>query len=95
MLIVDSRVDVEQEFDKGHIKGAIPVTLNQVISGQWIPPNEKDKEIIFYCSWPDEKTSARVALELIDKGYTDVKALKGGFNAWKDASYPLETGTPK
>ena len=50
ILIVDSRVDVEEQFDKGHIPGAIPVTLSQVTSGEWIPPADKDKEIIFYCS---------------------------------------------
>jgi rhodanese-related sulfurtransferase len=48
ILIVDSRVDVEQEFDKGHIRGAIPVPLSQITSGQWIPPVGKNKEIIFY-----------------------------------------------
>ena len=48
ILIVDSRVDVETQFDAGHIKGAIPVPLSEITSGQWVPP--ADKEIIFYCS---------------------------------------------
>jgi len=25
-------------------------------------------------------------------GYTNVKALKGGYDAWKEAGYPIETG---
>ena len=50
ILIVDSRVDVEEQFDKGHIPGAIPVTLAQVTSGEWVLPADKDKEVIFYCS---------------------------------------------
>jgi len=27
------------------------------------------------------------------KGFENVFALKGGFNGWKDAGYPLETGS--
>ena len=50
ILIVDSRADVEQEFNNGHIKGAIPVPLSQITSGQWQPPADKNKEIIFYCT---------------------------------------------
>ena len=37
-----------------------------------------------------EATSARVALKLIEKGYTRVFALKGGWNDWQDAGYPTE-----
>ncbi len=48
ILIVDTRVDVETQFDAGHIKGAVPVPLSKITAGQWIPP--ADKEIIFYCS---------------------------------------------
>lgn len=48
ILIVDTRADVETEFASGHIKGAIPVPLTDIIAGQWTPP--ADKEIIFYCT---------------------------------------------
>jgi rhodanese-related sulfurtransferase len=47
-LIVDSRLDVEEQFDAGHINGAIPVPLSKIMEGQWLPP--ADQEIIFYCS---------------------------------------------
>ena len=48
ILIVDTRADVETQFDAGHIKGAVPVPLSKITEGRWIPP--ADKEIIFYCS---------------------------------------------
>ena len=48
IIIVDARVDVETQFDAGHIKGAIPVPLSEITSGQWLPP--ADKEIILYCT---------------------------------------------
>ncbi|OGN93370.1 MAG: hypothetical protein A2Z75_08850 [Chloroflexi bacterium RBG_13_50_10] len=48
IFIVDTRADVEEQFAAGHIKGAIPVPLSNILDGQWIPP--ADKEIILYCS---------------------------------------------
>jgi rhodanese-related sulfurtransferase len=37
-----------------------------------------------------EYTSARAARQLIDKGYTRVYALEGGWQAWFRAKYPVE-----
>jgi 3-mercaptopyruvate sulfurtransferase SseA len=31
-----------------------------------------------------------VAQTLLDAGWTDVRPLKGGFDAWRQAGYPLE-----
>jgi 3-mercaptopyruvate sulfurtransferase SseA len=50
ILIVDSRIDVEKLFDSGHIIGAIPVPLSQITDGQWSPPADLNREIIFYCT---------------------------------------------
>jgi len=92
IIIVDTRLDVEQQYKVGHIKGAIAVPLSNITEGQWAPPADLGKEIIFYCSCPNDRTSARAALELIGKGYMNVKALKGGYNAWTEAGYPVESG---
>ena len=48
ILIVDTRIDIEKSFASGHIKGAIPVNLVKIMSGEWIPP--ADKEIVLYCT---------------------------------------------
>jgi len=37
-----------------------------------------------------EATSARVALQLISKGYKKVYALKGGWEDWESSKYPVE-----
>jgi len=50
ILIVDSRLDVEEQFDAGHIPGAIPVPLSKITEGQWLPPVDQNQEIIFYCT---------------------------------------------
>jgi rhodanese-related sulfurtransferase len=33
-----------------------------------------------------------VARALIEEGYTNVRPLEGGFDAWVDAGFPLEEG---
>jgi len=50
ILIVDSRIDVEEQFAAGHIQGAVPVPLSEIIDGQWLPPADLNQEIIFYCT---------------------------------------------
>jgi hypothetical protein len=50
ILIIDSRIDVENLFAEGHIPGAIPVPLSKITEGQWLPPADQNQEIIFYCT---------------------------------------------
>jgi rhodanese-related sulfurtransferase len=53
-----------------------------------------DRDVILYCSCPNEETSAKVALQLRKMGITRVRPLKGGFDGWKEAGYPLELYLP-
>ena len=55
-----------------------------------LPSQSKNQEIIFYCDWPDEATSAGLAEKYIKKGFTNVKVLKGGVEAWTDAGYSIQ-----
>ena len=45
ILIVDTRHADQYEVD--HIKGAVSVPLDTIVSGGWMPP--ADKEIVLYC----------------------------------------------
>jgi rhodanese-related sulfurtransferase len=75
-------------FNLGHIPGAILATQSQVESHlDQIP---FDQEIILYCTWPNEESSAGAALTLYKNGYTNVSVLLGGFDEWRDAGYPVE-----
>ena len=50
----------------------------------------RDRDIILYCSCPNEVSSARMALLLHRKGILRVRPLLGGFDAWQEKNYPTE-----
>ena len=61
------------------------------IAEQEIP---RDRDIILYCSCPNEVSSARVALLLQRKGISRVRPLLGGIDAWRERNYPTELAWP-
>ena len=88
-FIVDLRHPLDYLPDPRVLPGAIrfsPETL-MLRSGE-IP---RDRDVILYCTCPSEQTSAKLALDLHKIGVTRVRPLKGGFDGWKEAGYPLET----
>jgi rhodanese-related sulfurtransferase len=44
----------------------------------------KDREVVFYCTCPNEASAAQVAKRLIELGYTRVRPLAGGLDAWAE-----------
>lgn len=56
---------------------------------------EPGRTVVAYCTWPDERTSARVAQQLRDLGYKDVRIMKGGLGSWTNAGLPLEANPAK
>ncbi|MDX2007237.1 MAG: rhodanese-like domain-containing protein [Meiothermus sp.] len=51
-------------------------------------PKDKAAEIVVYCR--SGRMSALSAQALVRLGYTNVRELKGGFEAWKAAGFALE-----
>jgi membrane protein DedA with SNARE-associated domain len=87
-MILDLRSQIELEQDPSLIRGALHMTMDEVhLRHQEIP---RDRDIILYCSCPNEVTSARVALQLHRKGISRVRPLLGGIDAWRDRNYPME-----
>ena len=50
----------------------------------------KDGEIIVYCSGPSCPQSGAAAEKLVKLGFTNVRAFKGGLEAWKAAGLGIE-----
>ncbi len=87
-VILDLRPVSELDVDPALIRGALHMTMEEVEHRQQEIP--RDREIILYCSCPNEVTSARVALLLSRKGITRVRPLLGGFDAWRERHYPTD-----
>src|SRR5437868_794955 len=79
-VVVDVRSDVARKADSRWIPGAIPMDTDVVDARLRELP--KDRDIIFYCACPNEASAAQVAKRLIELGYTRVRPLAGGLDAW-------------
>jgi len=86
-FIVDLRHPLDYLPDPRVLPGAIRIGPSEIASrAQRIP---RDRDIILYCTCPSEETSAKVALQLHRLGINRVRPLRGGFDGWKQAGYPL------
>jgi membrane protein DedA with SNARE-associated domain/rhodanese-related sulfurtransferase len=87
-VILDMRSREELEDDPSVIRGAIHLVLDEVERRRNDFPHDRD--IIVYCSCPDEATAAKVALLLQRRGFTRVRPLLGGISAWREGNHPME-----
>jgi rhodanese-related sulfurtransferase len=64
------------------IRGTHHMTMDEVHLRHHDIPHDRD--IVLYCSYPNEMSSARVALHLHRKGISRVSPLLGGIDLWRD-----------
>lgn len=89
VTIIDSRSKSSYGTSDKKIKGAVRVAEDSVaLRSKDIP---RDKEIVIYCACLNDETSVRVARQLLELGFKRARALKGGWNAWLQASGPVES----
>ena len=86
-FIVDLRHPLDYLPDPRVLPGALRIGPNELKQHSEIIP--RDRDVILYCTCPSEETSARLALQLHKLGIYRVRPLRGGFEGWKDAGYPL------
>ena len=84
-------VDVREasEWEQGHLPGAQHVSksyIEQQIEGA---APDRSSPVILYCAGGIRSLFA--AQTLADMGYSDVRSMKGGFQAWKSAGLDFET----
>ncbi len=86
-FIVDLRHPLDYLPDPRVLPGALRIGPNELKQHSEIIP--RDRDVILYCTCPSEETSAKLALQLHKLGIYRVRPLRGGFEGWKDAGYPL------
>jgi rhodanese-related sulfurtransferase len=50
----------------------------------------RDKEVVVYCACPNDETSTRAAQTLAEAGFTRVRILRGGWQAWQKSGGPVQ-----
>jgi rhodanese-related sulfurtransferase len=87
IVFIDARSTEAWDESDRKIPGAIRMTADRVESGAG--KIQRMATVIVYCTSPNEEASGRVVRHLTKKGYRAF-ALRGGFDAWAAAEYPLE-----
>ncbi len=88
-LIIDVRSVTARQLEPRWIPGAVHVPLQDVARRlQELP---RDRDVILYCTCPNEASAARVAKILMNHGFKRVRPLLGGLDAWVAAGYAVIT----
>ena len=80
-IILDTRT--QEEYDQGHIPGAIVISHDEVLEKAESILTDKDQLILVYCR--SGRRSKLAAQDLVDLGYTNIREF-GGIIDW-----PYET----
>ena len=91
-VIIDVRSRAERALDPRSIPGARAFEVEEL--EKLIDSLPADRDVIFYCTCPNEASAARAAKRLIDRGYTRARPLRGGLDAWIAAGYAIELKAP-
>ena len=88
-VVVDVRSPVARKADARFIPGALLMSGDEIDERLRALP--KDRDIVFYCTCPNEASAAQIAKRLIGMGYTRVRPLAGGLDAWIAAGLDVES----
>ena len=90
-VILDVRPVPELEEDPAIIRGAVHLSVEDLDRRHQELP--RDRDIVVYCDCPNEVSSAKIALMLRRRGFTRVRPLLGGIDAWRKGKHPMGVWT--
>lgn len=90
-LFIDARPP--EEYQELHIAGAVNLPVEKSSEPEWaglteVPP---ERRIIVYCGHEACDAALKVAEKLQARGFTQVAVYLGGFRAWDEAGYAVDT----
>lgn len=88
-VIIDVRSPSARTLEPHWIPGALHISLPDV--APHLKDLPRDRDIILYCTCPNEASAARVARILMNHGFKRVRPLHGGLEAWRAAGYQVIT----
>jgi membrane protein DedA with SNARE-associated domain/rhodanese-related sulfurtransferase len=88
VVVVDLRHALEFDAEPLSISGAVhmdPADLEE--AAEAIP---RDREIVLFCSCPNEATAAEMALRLRNRGIDRIHPLAEGLDGWRRRGFPMQ-----
>ena len=92
IVLLDGRT--QSEYENGHIPGAFHLAVADFEKSftQFSSRFSKNTPFIIYCRGGDCNLSRRLAEQLYDRGYLQLKIYRGGYNDWFLNGNPVEKG---
>jgi S1-C subfamily serine protease/rhodanese-related sulfurtransferase len=90
-VMVDVRTASDFETSPLKLPGAVRLDPADAEAGRIPLDLDRDQLIVTYCTSPGEATSARVSQLLRQRGYKNVRILKGGLGGWTNARLPVDS----
>jgi len=84
-LLIDLRTD--EEWANGYIEGSVHIPINALLADMTQLPADKAAPIVLACASGHRGGIGMLVLNML--GYTNVRNLAGGINAWAAAELPL------
>lgn len=88
VVVVDLRHSMEFESEPETIPGAVHMDAADLEEAVEVIP--RDREIVLFCSCPNEATAAQMAMRLRNHGITRIRPLAGGLAGWREHGFPLQ-----
>ncbi len=85
---------LDNSSDSEYAAAHIPIAVHFQLSDLLLRQGELDagRPVILYCNCTAEQVSISFGRELQARGFSDVRALKGGLKAWQAGGYPTASG---
>ena len=87
VYIVDLRHPLDYLPDPRTLPGAVVLTPDRLVEMNASLP--RDRDVVLFCTCPNEETAVRMALTIRKMGVARVRPLLGGFDGWRNGGYPL------
>lgn len=91
-VIVDVRSQTARALDPWQIPQALHIVPAEIATR--IHDLPLDRDVILYCTCPNDASAAQMAGWLIKSGRPRARTLHGGLPAWREAGHPLESILP-
>ncbi|SEJ47328.1 VTT domain-containing protein [Paraburkholderia diazotrophica] len=86
-IVLDARPAAVQAQAPQRIPGALPLDIN---SPGTVDAALLARDVVVYCVCADDVTAKALSQHMRSKGFTRVRALKGGLDAWERRGYAVE-----